>query len=471
MSVLTRRRLLTSAIFAGMSASAAMAQSGLNQSALGRRPPGKPVPGSDDLVGRANLPGQVCYALCDPTDGALLEQALGATAQAPASTLKAITAIYALDRLGPDFRFRTRVLRAGDMLILAGGGDPVLSTDDLAKLAGDLAAAGQTSPKRFAVWGGALPKLEEISPPQEDYVAYNPAMSGMILNFNRVHLGWRRAGSGYEMSLEARAARNSPRAYSITASPAAQKDLFSYQFKDDREIWSVSRAAMGQSGSRWLPVRQPELYAGDVFQTLCRAKGLVLPKPELIDTLPEAQEIAALNSQPLREILRDMLYFSTNLTAEVVGLRASGAAGLSASGNAMKEWLLAQGVTEAFHFADHSGLSPDSQVSATGMVRVLAGPGLKFGLPELLKDDPLEARGKAIAKVAAKTGTLNFVSNLAGYATAPSGRRLAFALLCSDQARHVASQGEELPAGVLSWTRDAKKLQHDLIESWVQNFG
>lgn len=464
MSILTRRALLGSAFFAGV-AGGAMAQ-GLSQ-----RPPAKPVPGAVDLIGRAELPGEVYYALYDPTDQKMLEQKQGSIPQAPASTLKAVTALYALDRLGVDYRFKTRVLRDGDTLILAGGGDPVLSTDDLAKLAEDLVAAGEKAPKRFAVWGGALPKMAEISPPQEDYVAYNPAMSGMILNFNRVHLGWRRAGSGYEMSLEARAARNSPRAYSITASPAAQEDLFSYQFQDDREIWSVSRAAMGRAGSRWLPVRQPELYAGDVFQTLCRAKGLVLPTPEVIDTLPSAQEVASHQSQPLKEILRDMLYYSTNLTAEVVGLKTSGASDLKASGAAMKDWLAGQGITDEFHFADHSGLSAHSRVTAAGMVRVMAGPGLKLGLPDLLKDNPLEIREPAIAKVAAKTGTLNFVSNLAGYATAASGRRLVFALFCVDARRHSASAGEELPAGVLSWTRDAKKLQHSLIEAWAQKFG
>lgn len=463
MSNLTRRALLGSAIFAGMSA-------GVAAQGLSQRAPAKPVPDSEDLIAQAKLPGKVSYALYDPARNVMLEEEQASASHPPASTLKAITALYALDKLGPDYRFKTRVLVAGDMLILAGGCDPVLSTDDLAKLAGDLAAAGQVSPKRFAVWGGALPKMAEISPPQEDYVAYNPALSGMILNFNRVHLGWRRAGSGYDMSVEARAGRNSPRAYTITASPAVQKDLFSYQFQDDREIWSVSRAAMGQAGSRWLPVRQPELYAGDVFQTLCRAKGLVLPTPEIIDSLPDATEVVSHQSQPLTEILRDMLYYSTNLTAEVVGLKASGATDLQASGAMMKDWLAGQGIADTFRFADHSGLSADSRVTAAGMARIMAGPGLKFNLPDLLKDDPLEAAGQGIARVSAKTGTLNFVSNLAGYATTPSGRRLAFALICIDAPRHIASAGEELPAGVLSWTRDAKRLQHSLIEAWAQKF-
>ncbi|WP_245999412.1 D-alanyl-D-alanine carboxypeptidase/D-alanyl-D-alanine endopeptidase [Paracoccus methylarcula] len=473
MSLISRRAVLTAALAAGLTGRQALAR----DMALGlaQRPPVKPVPGSASLIARADLSGQVCYAVFDPSAGAMLEDGAGSASLAPASTLKMVTALYALDRLGPSHRFRTRILRAGDMLVLAGAGDPVLSSDDLADLAAKLVDTGQGSPKRFAIWGGALPRIEEIAPPQADHLAYNPALSGMILNFNRVHLGWRRGGDSYEVSLEARAARNSPRAYTITAHPAAQQDLFGYRFDDGREVWTVSRSAMGRAGSRWLPVRQPELYAGDVFQTLCRAKGLVLPAPEVIDSLPAAEELVSHESPPLSRVVEEMLYYSTNLTAEVIGLHASGAPDLTASAAKMREWVAAQGLSDDFSFADHSGLSAESRVSAVAMVRLLAGPGLEAGLPDLLKHNPLAGVADDDtphrAEVFAKTGTLNFVSNLAGYAIAPSGRRLAFATLCSDGPRHAATRGQEMPAGVSSWTRRAKRLQHELIESWVARFG
>lgn len=442
---------------------------------LGLRPPVKPIPGSGPLIARAALPGEVSYALMDPVTGTMEDEGRAMAPHTPASVLKVMTTLYALDRLGPEHRFRTRVLRAGDMLILAGGGDPVLSTDDLALLASDLVETGQTSPARFAVWGGALPRIEEIAPAQADYLAYNPALSGMILNFNRVHLGWQHNGDGVQMSLQARAAKHSPRAYTIDANSGQQSELFSYRDEDGREIWTVSRAAIGRAGSRWLPVRKPELYAGDVFQTLCRAQGLVLPKPEVIDSLPEAEEIVGHRSAPLNDILRDMLYYSTNLTAEVVGMHASGAEKLRESGAAMVDWLAEQGISEGCRFADHSGLSADSRITADAMVRLLSGPGRKAGLADMLKTNPLDhdlgSDGGRRAEVAAKTGTLNFVSNLAGYMTTPEGRDLAFAILSADGARHVASRGKELPPGVSIWTNSAKKLQRRLINGWAVNFG
>lgn len=432
------------------------------------RPPPKPAFKAGPVVALARLPGIVAYARIDLPGMGLADGALALAPMMPASTLKAVTALYALARLGRSRRFATRVIRSGDMLVLAGGGDPVLSTDDLARLAADLAATGQPAPARFAVWGGALPQIEEIAPPQADHLAYNPALSGMILNFNRVHLGWRQGGA--QMSLEARAATHSPRAYTITAAQADQADLFSWQDIGDRESWTVSRSATARPGSRWLPVRKPELYAGDVFQTLCRAQGLILPAPEVVRDLPSGEVVASHASPPLEEILRGMLYFSTNLTAEVVGLHASGAADIAASARTMMAWLAEQGHGADFILADHSGLSSDSRVTAQGMVRLLAGPGLTAGLPDLLKPDPLdEDLGRdpvQTARIRAKTGTLNFVSNLAGYLTRPDGSQSAFAILAADPPRQAATAGQELPAGVLTWTRDAKQLQRDILNLW-----
>ncbi|MDQ1899178.1 D-alanyl-D-alanine carboxypeptidase/D-alanyl-D-alanine-endopeptidase [Paracoccus sp. WLY502] len=432
------------------------------------RPPAKPRFTAGRVVATAGLPGVVAYARMDLPGDTLADAALAAAPMMPASTLKAVTALYALAKLGRSRSFATRVIRSGDMLVLAGGGDPVLSTDDLARLAADLAAPGQPAPARFAVWGGALPQIEEIAPPQADHLAYNPALSGMILNFNRVHLGWRQGGT--QMSLEARAASHSPRAYTVTAAPADQADLFSWRDNGNRESWSVSRSATARPGSRWLPVRKPELYAGDVFQTLCRAQGLVLPAPKVIRDLPAGEVVANHSSPPLEEILRGMLTFSTNLTAEVVGLHASGAADPAGSARAMMAWLAAQGHGADFTLADHSGLSSESRVTAQGMVRLLAGPGLSAGLPGLLKPDPLdEDLGRdptQTGQVRAKTGTLNFVSNLAGYLTRPDGSQSAFAILAADPTRQADTSGQELPAGVLTWTRDAKRLQRDVLAIW-----
>src|SRR5680860_627520 len=100
------------------------------------------------------------------TTGKVLEEGGGADGFPPASVTKAITALYALDALGPTYRFRTRLVATGPVqdsiiqgdLILAGGGDPLLDTDALATMASNLKAAGVRGiTGDFRVYGGALP--------------------------------------------------------------------------------------------------------------------------------------------------------------------------------------------------------------------------------------------------------------------------------------------------------------------------
>ncbi len=72
------------------------------------------------------------------------------TAFIPASSLKTVTTATALEVLGPDFRFETRLLARAEPrdgvlegdLILRGGGDPLLSLGDLARWAAKLQRQG-----------------------------------------------------------------------------------------------------------------------------------------------------------------------------------------------------------------------------------------------------------------------------------------------------------------------------------------
>ncbi len=119
-------------------------------------------------MARAGLGGQVSFAW--PTCGAARSwrRASRCCAQPPASTAKAMTALYALDGLGGGHRFATRVLATGPVedgrlegdLVLAGGGDPVLDTDGLALWWPSLPVRGCA---RWAggslVWPGALPRI------------------------------------------------------------------------------------------------------------------------------------------------------------------------------------------------------------------------------------------------------------------------------------------------------------------------
>lgn len=455
--------------------------------------PVKPGTNADALVTAAQLGGVVGYVVADARTGTVLEAANAGLGLPPASVAKALTTLYALDALGPGYRFSTRLVASGPVvggklqgdLILAGSGDPTLATDDLAAMAQALKAIGVTGiTGRFLVWGGALPAIPEVDRDQPDHVSYNPAISGLNLNFNRVYFEWRKAGAGYNVSMDARSDRFRP-AVTMATMQVVNRDapLYTYAGANGRDEWTVARPALGSSGSRWLPVRHPDIYAGQVFQVLASAYGIGLPAPKVSVAAPPAGSIVSHQSADLAVILKDMLKFSTNMTAEVVGLTASRARGvaagtLAASANAMNGWLAQHlGLTSA-RFADHSGLGGDTRITPADLVRALASPAGKGALRGLLKQVPLvDAKGREVTdhpvRISAKTGTLNFVSGLAGFATTASGTDLVFAILCADAARRdlVPMADREQPPGGQAWTRRARHLQQALIGRWAGVYG
>ena len=378
----------------------------------------------------------------------------------------------------------TNGILKGD-LVLAGGGDPTLDTDDLADLAARLKAGGVREVQgQFLVWGGALPFVRQIDRGQPDQVSYNPSISGLNLNFNRVRFEWKKSADTYTILMDARTEKYRPDVQMAKMRIARRKTpIYTYEQKNGRDHWTVARDALGKGGARWLPVRNPVLYAGEVFQTMTSAHGIRLKPPKQIKTLPGGTVLAAVESAQLQIILKGMLKHSTNLTAEVVGLWASKVrtgqvAGLKASASEMNRWAKTTLGMSRVALVDHSGLGDASRMTSADMTRGLVAARKSIDVQPLLKDIPMRDANKKIAKnhpvkVMAKTGTLNFVSGLAGYVKAPGKEELAFAVFAADTKRRsgLTKAQRERPDGARSWNGRAKVLQQDLIDRWAVLFG
>lgn len=455
------------------------------------RGPGATSAAGDALVAEARLDGRTAYAVADARTGRVLEASGGGVRMPPASVAKAATALYALERLGPDHRFVTRLVATGPVrggrlegdLVLAGGGDPHLATDDLAAMAAALKAAGVVEVSgRFLTWEGALPFVRAIDRSQPDHVGYNPAVSGLNLNYNRVHFEWRRGQGGWDVAMDARSERYRPDVRGARMRVAdRQAPLFTYADGPEAEDWTVASAGLGASGSRWLPVRRPGRYAAEVLAWFARAQGIALPPPATAGVLPQGTVLAEHVSVPMTRVVADMLRYSTNITAEAVGMAATlrgGAVpgGLADSAGAMSRWIEARSGAQGVDLVDHSGLGEDSRIAPADMTRLLVAAGPDGPLRPLLRRYEIEDRqGRPLrgVEVAAKTGTLNFVSGLAGYVQTPSGRVLAFAVFSGDLDRRARLSGEarERPPGGRDWAGRARVLQHRLIGRWVAAYG
>ena len=216
------------------------------------------IPSGDALVAASGVSGEVAYAVAEATQGDMLEVRGPVLRLPPASVAKTVTSLYALEHLGPEFRFATRVLATGPVasgvvqgdLILVGSGDPTLDTDALAGLAAQVKAAGISSVTgRFLVYDGALPPIDQIDGAQTEYAGYNPTISGLNLNYNRVHFEWRRLGADYSLKMDARAEKFAPDVR-IAHMQIAVRDVpvFDHQAGQGRDEWTVSRAALGNGG-------------------------------------------------------------------------------------------------------------------------------------------------------------------------------------------------------------------------------
>ncbi len=460
------------------------------------RPParaGRPVRvvSVSDIIAGYGIADKTGFVVVDLATGRVLEQHNPTLDRPPASVTKAITSLYAGAHLGTDYRFETRILATGPIvegrvqgdLYLVGGGDPHLDTDSLAELAQAVAATGIRSISgRFYVVDTALPQISHIDPSQPVQVGYNPSVSGLNLNFNRVYFEWKKQGSDYRITMDARAERHRP-PVATSAMRIINRNGPTYAFQQDGAVerWSVARAALGNEGGRWLPVRDSGAYTAAVFATLAASFGVSLPAPQSRGRVGRGSVIARQFSRPLREIQRSMLYFSTNMTAEVLGLSASLAAGhsvsnLRASGRQMSRWASAQARLSSPDFFNHSGLTDKSKISAREMTALLALRQSRQGLAGLMKRVQLVSeRGDAVSipgvEVFAKTGTLNFTRGLAGYIEGQGRQKLAFAIFSADMAaRRAAPISEERPRGARSWSQNARAQEKALLLRWASQF-
>ncbi len=491
MSISMTRRAAVAGLFSSLGGAAGAAPPKRSPRPL-PRPAGARAalaPRVEDIVRRAKLGGKVSFAVADVKTGKLLEVANPVLPMPPASTAKAITALYALDTLGSDFRFATRLVATGPIkdgrvdgdLVLVGGGDPTLDTDRLGEMAKMLKEAGiREVTGRFRVQTNALPAIRQIDPEQPAHVGYNPSVGGLNLNYNRVHFSWERANKGYAVKMEARGDRFRP-AVTVAHMRVENRKAPIYTYADSgvADEWTVARAALGKAGSRWLPVRRPGLYTAEVFLSLARSYGIALKGDGTEARNVEGTTVVQMNSAPLRDVAADMLRFSTNLTAEVLGLTATrklgaGARNLDASAKRMMDWLDKSARTRKTALKDHSGLNDDSRLAATDMVKALVQLGPEGALAPILKEVALkDAAGTGGVTVRAKTGTLHFVSGLAGYADLPSGRRLAFATFAADVPRRekLTRAQRDNPEGAGPWNARAKRLQRELIGRWATAYG
>lgn len=326
---------------------------------------------------------QVGLMVWDLTDDTLLFAHNERQRMRPASTMKVVTAVSALDRLGTDYQFKTDLYLTGTQrdsthtwegkLYLVGGMDPYLEQKDFAVMADSLKALGIDT-----ITGGLY----------SDY---------SFKDRKRMGAGWCWDDDD-----------NNPSLVPLT-----------YQGRDN---------------------------AGSQLRSALRARGIVVEGGSYEGDRPRDARLVCRRERPIATVMRPMLKNSNNKCAESVfyqlahdegGKGASAKSASRAIGHTVRKVGLSP---DRYDFADGSGLSLYNYCTAELEVQLLRYvfqqkdifAALYPLLPIAGRDGTLRKRMKGTAaqgNVHAKTGTVTAVSALAGYCTAKNGHVLAFSII------------------------------------------
>ncbi len=379
----------------------------------------------------------------------------------PASNQKILTAIAVLDSFGPAYRFITHTYAAAPpdaegavaYLAVRAEGDPSLTSEDWWRWASQLRRAGVRRVSQGLILDDSAFDGERWHPSwgEVSHRAYHAPVGALTANYGAFAVELQpgaRSGDPVRVAVEPPVPYLRLVNRASTGPPARRCSVgVTRQPGEGEEQVVVSGRACAGAPARvvYRSVLDPSRYADAVIRMQLEANGIRVEGETRFAPVPElASEIMAFEGKPLAEIVRLFVKFSNNGIAEALvkamGVRESGGRGSWASGlRALRERLAALGLdTRSLRLVDGSGLSYENRVTARALVAALRlakqsfrfGPEFVSALPIAAADGTLEDRAEdAAGVVRAKTGLLNRVTSLSGYAAAGSGRERVFSIL------------------------------------------
>lgn len=457
-------------------------------------PDARPPAALQQALTQAGLPasslGLVAYPLEGrPAQGLSLQ---GERVMQTGSTMKLLTAMVALDRLGPNSRARSELLaeatpRAGVLegpLYLRGGADADLDWGALWLMLRELREQGVQVLQGGLVVDRSLfepSRIDIDAPPFDESPEFPYNTLPDALNLNNALITLQLSADG-----EALGARLFP------AWPGLRVDASGLQLAD---------RPCGDWESGWQPPRLRQdaegqvLLLGGSFPRHCRIVqafnsferqgvtaaavrqiwqelGGQLGGPLLEGRTPAgALRLASHQDRPLAELLRGLMKRSDNLQARLLFLRlaALGPAGqpsAAAAARVVHDWVQAQGLSsEGLVLENGSGLSRREALRPALLAALLARSGRGPHAPELLASLPVAGVDGTLARrfkgspvqgrARLKTGTLRDVVGLAGYVPDADGRTWVLVALINDP--QAAARGRPVLDAAVEWVAQQRR--------------
>ena len=403
--------------------------------------------------------------------GEILYQHNANTLMMPASNEKIVTAIAALLKLGPDFRYRTEIYTTGQVqdgildgdLVIVGSGDPTFSyrfckehdrrfvfqswADSLYSrgihtINGNLIGIDDVFDDELIGYGWTVNNLS---------YAYSAQVSGLMFNENKTQLILNADSSGEYLNLSVFPDFGYIKLQPDISINAEKTDLSVDRNPETNRIRIKGKIQPGFRSVENLSIHDPTQYflAGLKWE-LIRQGIKIFGDPihaDLVtgrDKLTEKKSLFTHSSPPFTEVLNILMKESQNLYAEslvkLLGSKFGNAGSFSEGAIVVKETLRRLGLDEgSYSFKDGSGLSRYNYISPAHIVKLLMnmyyhpyGEVFRQSLPVAGVDGTIGYRLRgtvAQSNVFAKTGTISNVRCLSGYAMTQDGEPLVFSTM------------------------------------------
>lgn len=408
------------------------------------------------------------------------------TPRNPASTIKIITTLAALQELGPTYSWATDVyatapIRGGILdgdLVIKGYGDPYLMTEEFWKLVQALRRQGLETINGDLVIDNSYFDTPEGDPGEFDgrpFHAYNVRPDALLVNLKAVYFHFYPASDGNtviirtepelsNLQIDNRLIPISGRcggyqhgiAMTVPEPLVADRVIF-----EGRYAMACGHYVFARS------VLTPETFAYGVFKALWQQSGGAIAGGVRNGVAaPGMRPYLTWNSRPLAEVIRYVNKFSNNvMTRQILltlGAEVTGEPGTVDGGvQAVKQFLEKNHITaDQLVMENGSGLSRIERVTPRLMKDALLRASADPFMPEFTAslsiigmDGTARNRLKKRAEAGhahVKTGTLDNVSALAGYVDAKSGRRfVVVGMLNHPQAQYRV--GQQLWDALIQW--------------------
>jgi serine-type D-Ala-D-Ala carboxypeptidase/endopeptidase (penicillin-binding protein 4) len=406
----------------------------------------------------------------------------------PASTMKVLTTLAALERLGPHYTWNTDVFALGTItdgtlngdLLIRGGGDPFLVEEHLRSLLKTLQRRGVQRITGELVMDANLFAAEVSTGSTMDNQAgraYNVLPHALISNFQVVTFHFYPHGNGREVIIRADpelpnlvidnrlrqqtgACTGFQRGVSFSEERNRNTVVFSGSFPSACSEYSMARAVLDAPQYTYGLFRQLWRELGGEFDGGFRLAGNA--EMDYTTMTPLARH----ESPPLGDVIKSVNKFSNNMMTRHLLLslalqHADGPATVGAGVAAIVDYLQSVGIDPAgLHIDNGSGLSREARLSASQLAAMLQRAYRIPNMPEFMASLPLSGldgtmqsrltSANARGRVHVKTGSLSGVASIAGYVHAHSGRRFIVVAMVNHPDSDTGP-GQELGDALMRW--------------------